>query len=354
MPTTPDVNSEDYYKVLGVDRGASEQEIAKAYKKLALKHHPDKNPDNKEKAEENFKRITEAYDILQNAEKRKVYDQFGKAGLDRGGGGGGNGGVSFQQADDIFKAFFGGQDPFSMFFHDDMDGGGMGGLFGGQGGPRVVFRQSGGGGKGGMGGMGGMPGGMMFDMGGGFPGGMGMGKGGGKGPQRKPPMPAHALPEGTSVTIRGLQKAQEHNGKTGKIAGWDEQKGRYEVSLEQNETLSLRPSNLTQRCRCEIIGIESQPGLNGQTAEVLNYTEENQRYMAKLREKMENGRDIIGLQPQNVILPNDTRVVVTGLSNEQFNGQMAKILAFDREGLRYTVQCQNSKQIKIKLDNVLC
>merc|ERR1719265_2563235 len=106
--------------------------------------------------------------------------------------------------------------------------------------------------------MGGMPGGMFMDMGdmGGFPG----FKGGGKGAQRKAPMPPHALPENTTVTIRGLTKAQEHNGKTGKITGWDEQKGRYEVSLEREETLSLRPANLTQRCSAEIQGIESQPG----------------------------------------------------------------------------------------------
>merc|ERR1719504_508032 len=106
MPAPADINSDDFYKVLGVDRGASDQEIAKAYKKLALKHHPDKNPDNKENAEENFKKVTEAYETLSSADKRKTYDQFGKAGLQGGGGGGPGGGVSFQQADDIFKAFF--------------------------------------------------------------------------------------------------------------------------------------------------------------------------------------------------------------------------------------------------------
>jgi len=368
MPTTPDIHSEDYYKVLGVDRGADEKEIAKAYKKLALKHHPDKNPDNKAQAEEHFKKITEAYEALSSADKRKMYDQFGKQGMQGGGGGGGNGGVSFQQADDIFKAFFGGQDPFSMFF--DGDGGGMGGMggmgsMGGKGGgrPRVVFQGGGGGmpGMGGMGGMGGMPGG-MFDMGGmggmeGMMGGMGgfpgSSKGGGKGAPRKAPMPPHALQEGTTVTIRGLTKAAEHNSKIGKIAGWNEQKGRYEVSLDREETLSLRPSNLTQRCSVEVTGIESQPGLNGSTGEVINFNDESGRYMVKLRQKMENGRDTIGLQPQNLLLQKSTRVIVTGLSNEQHNGQMAQIIEVDREALRYTVQCQNGKQIKIKLENVL-
>jgi len=359
MTSNADINSDDYYKVLGVSRTSSEQEIAKAYKKLALKHHPDKNPDDKEAAEGRFKKITEAYDVLNTPDKRKTYDQFGKAGL-QGGGGGGSGGVSFQQADDIFKAFFGGQDPFSMFFDGGGDDGGLGGMFGGPGGPRVVFRNGGMGGMGGkgsmggMGGFGGMPGGMMFDMGGGMPGMGGMGKGMGKGAQRRAPPPPHALPENSTVTIRGLQKAQEHNGKTAKVTGFDAEKSRYEVSLEGNESLSLRPSNLTQRCTVEITGIASQPALNGQSAEVINYSEENSRYMVKLREKMANGRDVLGVQPSNVILPTGTRVIVTGLSNEKFNGQMAQIVALDREAMRYTVKCASGDQIKIKLENTLC
>merc|ERR1719487_235367 len=119
----------------------------------------------------------------------------------------------------------------------------MGGFGGMGGGPRVVFRQGGGGGKGGFGGMGGHQN-MFFDMGGGGMGGFpGMGsKGGGKGaPARRAPIPPHALPANTTVTLRGLKKVQEHNGKTGKITGWDAEKGRYEVTLERDETLSLRP-----------------------------------------------------------------------------------------------------------------
>jgi curved DNA-binding protein CbpA len=352
-----DVNSDDYYKVLGVDRNASEQEIAKAYKKLALKHHPDKNPDDKPAAEERFKKITDAYDVLNTPEKRKNYDQFGKAGLQGGGGGfGGSGGVSFQQADDIFKAFFGGQDPFSMFFQGGDDG--FPGMFGGAGGPRVVFQQ-GPGGKGGMGG--GDPFGGMF-FGGGMPGmgGMGgmpgMGKGMGKAAPRRAPTPAYALPDGTTVTIRGLQKAQEHNDKTGKIAGWDEAKSRYNVSIEGEESLSLKPSNLTQRCTVELTGL-SQDAVNGQSAEIVKFMDENSRYVVKLRQRPENGRDVIGVQASNVIIPKGTRVIVTGLASEsakQFNGQMAQIVDFDRDAQRYTVQCQKGNQLKIKLENVLC
>jgi len=69
---------------------------------------------------------------------------------------------------------------------------------------------------------------------------------------------------------------------------------------------------------------------------------------------MDNGRDVLGVQPCNVILPTSTRVVVTGLSNAKFNGQMGQIVEFDREALRYTVKCQVGDTIKIKLANVMC
>jgi len=76
---------EDYYKILGVDRKASSVEIKKAYRKLALKWHPDKN-DDKKKATEMFKKIGEAYECLSNQNKRSIYDQYGKEGLKNGGG----------------------------------------------------------------------------------------------------------------------------------------------------------------------------------------------------------------------------------------------------------------------------
>ena len=122
----------DYYEVLGVSKSASESEIKKAYRQMALKYHPDKNPDDKE-AEEKFKEAAEAYEVLSNPEKKGRYDQFGHAGMGGAGNGGYGGGMNM---DDIFSQFGdifgGGGNPFESFF-----GGG-----GGRGRSRTVNRGS--------------------------------------------------------------------------------------------------------------------------------------------------------------------------------------------------------------------
>lgn len=153
----------DYYKILGVDKGASEDELKKAYRRLAVKHHPDKNPDNRAAAEEKFKEIAEAYDVLSDKDKREIYDMYGEEGL-KGGppppggaaaaaadgmpgggggtffhfaggpGGGGYGGMDSARAANIFASLFGqGGDGFAAF-------GGGGGAGGGGGGPRSRVR----------------------------------------------------------------------------------------------------------------------------------------------------------------------------------------------------------------------
>ncbi|KAK6932606.1 Chaperone DnaJ, C-terminal [Dillenia turbinata] len=120
----------DYYKILQVDRNAKDEDLKKAYRKLAMKWHPDKNPNNKKEAEAKFKQISEAYDVLSDPQKRAVYDQYGEDGL-KGGvpppdAAGGPGGATFfhtgdgptvfrfnpRNANDIFEEFFGFSSPY--------------------------------------------------------------------------------------------------------------------------------------------------------------------------------------------------------------------------------------------------
>ena len=116
----------DYYEALGVQKNASEAEIKKAFRRMAQKHHPDRNPDNKE-SEEKFKEAKEAYEVLTDARKRAAYDQFGHAGVDPSmGGGGGQGAAGGASFSDIFGDVFG-----------DIFGGGRGG-----GGGQRVYRGS--------------------------------------------------------------------------------------------------------------------------------------------------------------------------------------------------------------------
>lgn len=148
----------DYYKVLDVSKAASDDDLKKAYRKLAMKWHPDKNPNNKKEAEAKFKQISEAYEVLSDPQKRAVFDQYGEEGLkgqvpppSAGGAafasGDGPSGFRFnpRNAEDIFAEFFGGSSPFSMGGMGGM--GGRGGrnpfsdsMFGGFGGTESMFR----------------------------------------------------------------------------------------------------------------------------------------------------------------------------------------------------------------------
>jgi len=97
MPKKGGKSGPDFYELLGVTKGASENDIKKGYRKMAVKHHPDKGGD-----EDMFKAVTRAYEVLSDKEKRAIYDQYGEEGLEQGGGGGG------MDASDMFSMFFGG------------------------------------------------------------------------------------------------------------------------------------------------------------------------------------------------------------------------------------------------------
>jgi molecular chaperone DnaJ len=116
----------DYYEILGVSKSSSEDEIKKAYRKMAVKYHPDKNPDNKE-AEEKFKEAAEAYEVLSSSQKKSQYDRFGHAGMGGAAGGGfGGGGMNMEDIFSQFGDIFGGaeESPFGSFFNGGRSGGG--------------------------------------------------------------------------------------------------------------------------------------------------------------------------------------------------------------------------------------
>lgn len=132
----------DYYKILNLSKGASDDEIKKAYRKLALKYHPDKNKE--PGAEEKFKEVAEAYEILSDPKKKEIFDKYGEDGLKMGGsspngtqghpGFSGHPGSGFSYTwsgdpNETFKMFFGNQNPFGSFFDEDDDMNGFGGGF---------------------------------------------------------------------------------------------------------------------------------------------------------------------------------------------------------------------------------
>ena len=155
-------NSEDYYEILSVSRDANVEQIKKAYRKSALRWHPDKNLDQRELAERNFKRLAEAYEVLSDPQKRQIYDRYGKDGLTNGGpdptaragfgfpgmanlfdgvfnmagprAGAGMYGFNFRDPNDVFREFFGNNDPFAEFFADLSANQGAGGQSAGHGG----------------------------------------------------------------------------------------------------------------------------------------------------------------------------------------------------------------------------
>lgn len=385
MPS-PNLNSEDYYEVLGCDRSANDAQLKKAYRKLAVKWHPDKNPGN-DVATKNFQKISEAYATLSDANKRKMYDMYGKEGANAadqmpGGGAGGfpgggmpggfPGGMHFstsgmpggmggghgmtpEEAQRLFGSIFGGSDPFGGA---GLFGGGMGGMPGG-----IHMNMGGGGMPGnGMGGMGGMdPISMMFGGGGGMPGmgmpGMGGMAGGGMPRSRpRPPPPVtryDTIPRGTVVSLKGLVSAPERNGDQGVIQQYNPSNGRYIVLLgdedEEQQQMSVKPSNLLQHVHVRIHDVKSQPELNGKTGTIVTWIASKERYNIHVMAL----NKVVSLRPANVVL--DVGIVgqICGLNNKpELNGKWGTIKGWLRESNKYDVQTSPSQVIRIKVENL--
>jgi|EP01083_Nonionella_stella_P008164 curved DNA-binding protein CbpA len=378
----PNLNSEDYYEILGLNRSATEKDLKKAYKKLAVKWHPDKNPGD-EGATTNFQKISEAYATLSDDKKRKLYDQYGKQGADASdqmpeggmpggfpggfpgggfpgggfhGGGfpGGGGGVhmSHDQAQEMFANMFGGGDPFGSIF------GGM--------------PSAGGGMHGGM--NGGMPSGISFNMGGGMPGGSMRGSGGmdpfssmfssmsggnmgnmgssfASASSPSPPPPSYnTIPNNTVVSLKGLVGKPELNGDRGIIKQYNRQTGRYEVALEDSgESISVKASNLLQHVHVRIHDIKGQPELNGKTGTILTWIPSKERYNIYVSVL----KKTVCLKPANVVLDNGTVGQITGLqAKPELNGKFGTIKEWVRDSNKYNIQLSPSQIFRIKVENL--
>eukprot|EP00930_Biecheleria_cincta_P042705 TRINITY_DN29391_c0_g1_i1.p1 TRINITY_DN29391_c0_g1~~TRINITY_DN29391_c0_g1_i1.p1 ORF type:complete len:317 (+),score=61.81 TRINITY_DN29391_c0_g1_i1:68-1018(+) len=314
----PDVNSKCHYAVLGVKRTASEAELSTAYKRLAMKYHPDKNLDDKEGAETAFKKVKEAYEFVTSdaakekaAEEKDPFRKVNQAALDRllaearrgtsvngqqSGTGQGASCTTNTQRNAKFP-----QDNFAQEY---------------------------------------VP------------------------PASPPASPAMNLddcaeamlcfrvPIGMRAVVRKLLKAPEHNGKVGKIVAFDDENMRYKVQVDENTAFSLRRQNFTQVVRVQVEGLEGKRELNGLFGEVHWFDEKQCRYKIQFDEL--DPPASYSLKLSNCILPQDTRVILQGLTSQQYNGQLARIISVDQKGARYVVECFCGKQMKVKYDKVQC
>jgi len=345
----------DFYAILGVPRDADDDAIKKAYKKMAIKWHPDKHASKSDaqrsEAEENFKDIAEAMEVLSDKNKRAIYDQFGEPGLkgERGPGGmpsngapgasmpgmpgnvhfsfssgpGMGGGMDAARAQELFSQIFGSHGGLagglnnSMMIDDEdpfeslLSGHGISGMMG----------------RGMMGG-GRMSAGMM---------------GGGQRRPRAPPRTRDRpdrLPQGANVMVVGLKEDGQQNGRIGRVEQFSEDRGRYIVALEGAGHLAVRPENVRQVLTdARIVGVKNQEGLNGRIASTVTYDTSSKRYKC---EGLKGDHTVVALKPENVMLPTNSRVVVDGVqSRPALNGMVGSVVDVDTD--RYVVQLPDQK-----------
>ena len=369
----PNLTSDDYYEVLGCPRNADDAALKKAYRKLAVKWHPDKNPDN-EQATRNFQKISEAYATLSDSKKRQLYDRYGKEGADAadhmpegstpgdipvgGMAGGGGGGsrvhhMSPEEAQAFFDQFFGGSDPFGSAF------GGFGGISGmrsqGLGDQHVNMFSSNGfnpfqsvrvgptqsSTRG------------IFDT---MSGANGMQNPFMSTSNKRQQTYERARPEydiipaGTIVSLKNLVNAPEKNGDKGVIQSFDRCKGRYIVLLEDSEqTMSVKPSNLLQHIHVHIQGLANRPELNGSVGTVIAWNESKARYAIYSMSQ----KKVFELKPQNVIFEKGTVGQIVGIkSRPELNGKFGTIKGYHEDTQKYDVQVSQENILRVKVENL--
>jgi curved DNA-binding protein CbpA len=308
-----DLNSDDYYVVLGVKKNATDSEIKKAYRKLAIKWHPDKHQNNKSKAEENFKIISHAYEVLSDTEKRKLYDMYGKEGIVNSGSPSSsnfnmNGSMpkrnftrfEFTNPNDLFAQFFGNSNPFET--------------------NNSTFR---------------------------FVTNNGVRTSNISSSVRTNKRYHNKLNLNSKVIIKGLIKKPDLNGYPGIITHYNESKNRYDVKLSDEMTISLKPNNVVPLVsKIKISNIASDTLLNGKTGDIISWDEDTGRFTVKLF----IGRTI-SVKPENIIWPKETLVHIDKLNKSpEYNGKSGRVLKFD--GNKYMVNLGREKVLKVKPENI--
>eukprot|EP00308_Calcidiscus_leptoporus_P024896 CAMPEP_0119373258 /NCGR_PEP_ID=MMETSP1334-20130426/24405_1 /TAXON_ID=127549 /ORGANISM="Calcidiscus leptoporus, Strain RCC1130" /LENGTH=332 /DNA_ID=CAMNT_0007390971 /DNA_START=74 /DNA_END=1072 /DNA_ORIENTATION=+ len=328
--------SEDYYATLGVSRSSTADEIKKAYRKLAVKYHPDKLAGQKATeaeraaAEQKFKDVSEAYEVLSDEQKRSAYDSRGKEGLNGGcrapsmGDGvhfsfGGGGGMDNARAAEIFTAFFSRGDPFAN--NSDSDGDGVSDYFKGMGG-NSAFRSFGHASFGGNG----------FS-------------GGGK--RKLEAVRPDLLPRDARVQISGLSSSSEYNGSIGNVVNYDATQQRYHVCID-GVSISVRPLNVRQVISEARVTGTSQPQLNGRMVPFAVFDEKAKRYLV---EGVTESGNAVAIKPNNLVLPAQTRIRIEGLtSRPQWNGRCGQIVDVEEE--RYVVRLQGDMHLRLRFGAV--
>jgi len=320
-----DLLSSDYYKILGVNRNAVDGEIKKAYRKLALKWHPDKNQDQKELSSENFKKISEAYEILSDTNKRNLYNKYGKQANKTSGRGGEDARhFHFSNANDIFK----------QFFHNNPSGP--------QGSSKNIhfsFKTNGNNID-------------LSDL-------LFNNKSNRHTPRRDIPKSSFPssrnqeiinsklfLIENTPIIIKGLTSNSELNDKYGLIKNYNSSKKRYLVEGPYGD-IYLKPFNILQQVtNVRLNCIIRQPELNNKMGKIVGWDD----YRLRLKIKIDDD-SVVSVKQTNVIYPINTLVYIKNLENKiEYNNTIGKIIKYNLN--KYTIKLNNNVIIKLGLNNV--
>ena len=285
-----DLSSNDYYKILGVSRNCDQSDLKKSYRKLALKWHPDKNHENKEISEMNFKKINEAYDVLSDPKKREAYDLNGKSGLfgkcDNSTfnfSNSYNSDFKFSNPEFIFKNIFG-NNSFSTQFSSR------------------TYSVS------------------------------------------KTVNGKICIPDKVLVTIKDLKKT-DYNGKIGVIMKYIKSKDRYLVNIENN-LISIKIDNLVPHVSgIRLSNLENSKDLNDKICDIQCWDVKLNKFKVVTDDKK-----MIYISEKNLIYPPNTIVKIKNLKNNtNFNNVYGKVKSYDN---KYILVLENNNEIKLHSKNI--